>query len=224
MARFLIGRGYHYPSSAALGKIGDAYVPEIHRFAEANEIPVVHFRKGESKEEIARPLVDAAAAAGKSRVALLGIAQEKASVWRSWRQKGPQRWARRPQQQWGRQMAMINHFYWYVWDEQWGPAFYKTNAYAPYPVWLGLNGHEWVKRQLEQASVGYEALDNGFASCEDPRALQRICDRLGPGAVKDFFWRWQRSLPSPFTREDLRAGLVYDLAFRQIRILRHAYL
>jgi hypothetical protein len=50
------------------------------------------------------------------------------------------------------------------------------------------------------------ALDNGFASCDDPAALQRICDRLGSGAVKSFFWRWVRRLPSPFTTaEELAA-------------------
>jgi hypothetical protein len=36
--------------------------------------------------------------------------------------------------------------------------------------------------------------------------------------VKSFFWRWQRRLPSPFTRADLRAGYVYELAFRQFEI------
>lgn len=68
------------------------------------------------------------------------------------------------------------------------------------------------------AGIGYEALDNGFRSCEDPRALQRICDRLGSGAVRNFFWRWQRRLPSPFTRSDVRAGYVYELAFRQFEV------
>ena len=51
VARFLRGRGFPYPSSAALGKLGDAYVEVIHRFAEVNDIPI----KGESKEEFARP-------------------------------------------------------------------------------------------------------------------------------------------------------------------------
>ena len=45
-----------------------------------------------------------------------------------------------------------------------------------------------------------------------------MCDRLGPGAVTGFFWRWQARLPSPFTREDLRAGYVYELAFRQFEV------
>ena len=66
--------------------------------------------------------------------------------------------------------------------------------------------------------IGYTALDNGFRDCEDPAALQKICDRLGSGAVKSFFWRWQKRLPSPLTRADVRAGYVYELAFRQFEI------
>src|SRR5439155_21978908 len=70
----------------------------------------------------------------------------------------------------------------------------------------------------EKAGIGYTALDNGFRRCDDPLRLQRICDRLGPGAVSRFFWRWMRRLPSPFTTADLRAGYVYELAFRQFEI------
>jgi hypothetical protein len=49
-------------------------------------------------------------------------------------------------------------------------------------------------------------------------ALQKICDRLGPGAVKSFFWRWVSRLPSPFTVADFRAGYVYESAFRQFEV------
>jgi len=44
VARFLLGRGFPYPSSAALGKLGDAYVESIHRYAETNT-----FRSSTSK-------------------------------------------------------------------------------------------------------------------------------------------------------------------------------
>ena len=43
-------------------------------------------------------------------------------------------------------------------------------------------------------------------------------DRLGPGAVTAFFWRWQRRLRSPFTTADLHAWYVYELAFRQFEV------
>lgn len=107
---------------------------------------------------------------------------------------------------WGREMAFINHFYFYLWDSEWGAAFWKTNAYAPFPIWLWLNGHEWAKRQLDKAGIGYEALDNGFRSCTDAAGLQKICDRLGPAAVQSFFARWCQRLPSAFTQADRRAG------------------
>lgn len=45
------------------------------------------------------------------------------------------------------------------------------------------NGHEWARRQLAKAGIGFTALGNGFASCEDPVLLQRVCGRLGAGAV-----------------------------------------
>ena len=115
-------------------------------------------------------------------------------------------------------MAFVNHFYFYLWDSEWGGAFWKTNAYAPFPIWLWLNGHEWAKRQLEQAGIGYEALDNGFHSCDDPVALQQICDRLGSGAVQEFFERWSGRLPAPLTPPDRRAGYTYELAFRQFEV------
>ena len=89
VCRFLLGRGDRIPSSAAFGRIGAGHGAELHRWAEAQEIPVIRFAKGENKEAIARPLIDAAEKqGGEGRVVLLGIAQEKASVWRSWPAKG----------------------------------------------------------------------------------------------------------------------------------------
>jgi hypothetical protein len=198
-------RNYPIPWSAAFGKIGDAYVKAVYRFAEAHHVPVVHFKKGEKKEETARPYLEVAARAGNDRVVLIGVAQEKASIWKSWPRKGQEK-ARHPHMDWGREMAYINHFYLYLWDAEWGAAFWKTNAYAPFPVWLWLNGHDWAKRQLEKAGIAYQALDSGFRSCSDPATLQRICDRLGPDDVQGFFQRWRRRLPSPFSEADIRAG------------------
>jgi hypothetical protein len=53
-------RSYPIPSPAALGKVSKAYVEAIDRFACENEIPVVRFAKGESKEQRARAYLEAA--------------------------------------------------------------------------------------------------------------------------------------------------------------------
>jgi transposase-like protein len=112
-------RGFPIPSSAAFGQIGERYTKAVERFAKEHGIPVVHFEKGQNKEDLARPLIEAAARAGKDQVVLIGIAQEKASAWRSWKAKGQEN-AKHPHMEWGRQMAIVNHFYFYLWDSDWG--------------------------------------------------------------------------------------------------------
>ena len=71
-------KGFGIPSSAVFGKIGDAYVAEVHRWAKANGIPVRRFAKGENKEQIARPLIEAAEReGGDGKVVLIAASRRK---------------------------------------------------------------------------------------------------------------------------------------------------
>ena len=149
VVRFLLDRGFPIPSPAVLGKIGEAYVRAIERFARKHEIPVVHFKKGESKEQVARRYMRKAERGGAlrggddRRRAGEGLGVARVS---SWRLGPPIRTS-----SYRRMSVFPNHYYFYVRDREWGPAFIKTCAYAPYRVWIYLNGHEWAKRQAEQA-------------------------------------------------------------------------
>jgi len=211
--RFLLHRGYPIPSPAALGKIGRTFVGDIERFIELNHIPVVRFVKGEKKEQVAAPYLAEAAASGKEAVVLVGIAQEKVQAWRGWKDGGS---VGHPHFEYRRQSVFVNHYYFYVFDRAFGPAFFKMCPYAPYPIWVWCNGHEWAKRQADRAGLDYTALDNGFAACPDPGRLQGICDRLSAAAIRTFVLRWLLKLPSPFTAADREAGFHHDLAFRQV--------
>jgi hypothetical protein len=86
----------------------------------------------------------------------------------------------------GRCAGDLLRYYFYLWDEDFGPAFIKVCTYFPYPIKVCVNGHEWAKRQAVKAGIGFTALPNGFASCDDPTTLQAICDRLGPGTIEVF--------------------------------------
>ena len=72
-------------------------------------------------------------------------------------------------------------------------------TYFPYPGKVWLNGHEWAKRQLDHAGIGYTPLTNGFAACDDADALQAVCDRFGPVDVQAFVDRWMAVIPTPLT-------------------------
>jgi len=212
---FLLGRGFRIPSPALFGRIGRRYVEEIERFAAENAIPIVRFGRGESKEQIARPYFERAEREGRFGCVMIGVCQERTLVWRGWRKGGSDA---HPHFEFARQAAVPNHYYFYLRDPDWGPAFWKSCAYAPYSVSLWLNGHEWAKRQAEKAGLAFEALDNGFRACADPHALQAICDRLGTDQLWRFFRRWEKRLPSPFTADDRARGYRYQLAFRQLEL------
>ena len=212
---FLQDRGFKIPSPALLGRNGQRYVDEIRAFADANAIPIVRFRRRESKLELARPYLERAERERRFGCVLIGVCQERTLVWRGWRQGGSDA---RPHFEYARQAAVPNHYYFYLRDPDWGPSFWKSCGYAPYGVTLWLNGHEWAKRQAEKAGLAFVALDNGFRACADPAALQAICDRLGPDQLWRFFRRWEKRLPSPFTGDDRGRGYRYDLAFRQLEL------
>ena len=96
----------------------------------------------------------------------VGKAQEKARVMRTERRRSRRTGGTYP---WiVDSTAMVNHYYFYCVDEDFGPFFLKFCSYFPYNAKLCINGHEYLKRQLAKRGVAFQALDNGIKSCADP--------------------------------------------------------
>src|SRR5512142_156092 len=57
--------------------------------------------------------------------------------------------------------GLVNHFYFYCLDADFGPFFLKFCSYFPYNAKLCINGNHWAQRQAARAGIGFEALDNG---------------------------------------------------------------
>ena len=209
--------GCPIPSPAIMEKIGTAFRRSVSAFAQAEHIPVVRFAKGDRKIDVMRRYVAAQARTGRSGVAAIGVAQEYQNVFAATQREGSNGI---PWFSFTRADRRVTCFYFYLWDVDFGPAFIKVCAYFPYPIKVWVNGHEWAKRQTAQSGVGFSALSNGFASCEDPEGLQAICDRLGSGTIEDFFDRWMGVLPLPLTEHDRDAGYWWELSMRQVEVSR----
>ena len=208
--------GYQIPSPAILEKIGTAFRRAVERFAADNKIPVVRFGKNDRKIDVMRPYLARQAATGRAGVAAIGVAQEFAPVFTATKkQRAKTVWFSYAVSQ-----RRVTCYYFYVWDDDFGPAFVKICAYFPYPIKIWLNGHEWAKRQAAKAGIGFTELSNGFATCTDPTALQAICDRLGPGPIRVFAERWWSILPLPLTEHDRAADYWWELSMRQIETSR----
>ena len=207
-------RGAAFASSALMDPITKGFVASIHRFAEHNEIPWVDFARGQRKDDVAHEYLAGFEAAGRTEgVLFIGRAQEKTTTFRTEKRHNPVTGASYP---WiVRSTAIVNHFYVYAVDGDFGPFFIKFCSYFPYNAKLCINGHEWAKRQATKTGLGFEALDNGFAAVDDPAALQRICDRLSPARIDALLRKWLRVLPHPFTAADRAAGYRYDISVLQ---------
>ena len=167
-------RGHPVASTRMVEPITRQFVAAIEKFVRDHGIPLVGFEKGQRKDEVAAQFrADFSAPEG---VVFVGKAQEKCTVYRTEKRRNPHTgktyaWI-------VKSTALVNHYYFYCVDRDFGPFFLKFCSYFPYNAKLCLNGHEYVKRQLEQQGIAYQALDNGVLSCPDPQRLQALCDGL----------------------------------------------
>lgn len=201
-------------SPALLGTISHDFVAEVEAFAKTNDIPIVHFQKGQRKDDVAARLRRKFTA--PEGVVFIGVAQEQVQGFKAHREtKG-----RMVRFQFSRQWVYVKVYYFYIQDAEFGPGFIKIATYAPYPVKVCLNGHEWAKQQLRRAGIAFESLDNGFLSCADPARLQALCEQLGPEQVQAFFDKWVVRLPWPLTPEDRAASYTHRLSIWQMEVSR----
>jgi hypothetical protein len=205
--------GHPIPSPALFRPMHDRFVNAVEQFVVRRAIPKLAFESGQDKDAIVAGY--RARFTAPDGVVILGVAQEKMRSFKAHKRCGP---GKAVTFDFSRQSVAVNHFYFYVHDRDWGPAFLKIGTYVPYPVKLCLNGHEWVKQRLRRDRIRFESLDNGFLSCADPAALQAACDALGPTDVQAFFDRWSHRLPWPMTPDDRAAGYDHRVAICQLEL------
>jgi hypothetical protein len=208
---FRFHRGHQFASSALMDPITKAFIAQMEQFAKQEKVPMVRFEKGQRKDDVAAAYRKKFSA--EEGVLFIGKAQEKTPVFRTERRRQEQTGATYP---WlVRSTAMVNHFYVYCMDRDFGPFFLKFCTYFPYNAKLCLNGHEYVKQQLANRGLGYEALDNGILSCDNPKRVQAICDGLSAEKIDGLLRKWFRKLPHPFTAQDRQAGYRYQISILQ---------
>ena len=155
--------GLPIASTAPLAKITDRFVAAVHRFAETTRFRGSISCKGQRKDDVMHEHL--AEFLRREGVVFIGRAQEKTSVFRTEKR----RHADGETYPWiVKSTGMINHFYFYCVDGDFGPFFLKFCSYFPYNAKLCLNGNHWAQRQAAKAGSG------------SPDG-QRVRRRRGPG-------------------------------------------
>jgi len=209
-----IHRGHPVASTAMVEPITRNFVASIEAYVRDHNIPMIVFEKGQRKDDIANQR--RAAFTQDEGVVFVGKAQEKCTVYRTEKRHNP-----RTHKSYAwivKSSALVNHYYFYCVDRNFGPFFLKFCSYFPYNAKLCLNGHEYAKRQMDNKGIEYRALDNGVLSCADAKRLQAICDGLSEEKIEALLRKWLRLLPHPFSARDRQAGYLYQLSILQIEL------
>jgi hypothetical protein len=201
-------------SSRYFQSMTQAFVRRIEALARQTDVPLITFAKDTRKEDLAAKY--RAQFTGTEGLLFIGKAQEKVRTFRTQGRRCPETGASYP---WlVSATALVNQYYFYGIDDDFGPFFLKFSSYFPFTGRLCLNGHEYVKRQLAKEGIAYEALDNGILRCADPQRLQAIADALDAATIDALLRKWLARLPHPFSAEDQAAGYRYDLSILQAEL------
>jgi hypothetical protein len=199
-------------STAPLAPVTDGFSAAVRRYARACGVPVVDFVKGQRKDDVMHEYL--ATHAGGEGVLFIGRAQEKTRLFRTEKRRD----AAGVSYPWiVKTSGVVNQWYFYCVDDDFGPFFLKFCSYFPFNAKLCLNGNHWAQRQAAKAGIGFDTLDNGFAAVDDPDGLQQICDGLGPDQIDALLRKWLARLPHPFSPADRAAGYRYQLTTTGMR-------
>jgi hypothetical protein len=218
IAAFFVGhRGHRFASSALMAPMTTAFTANIGHFVAARGLDLVRFAPGQRKDQVTAGYLQRAELDDRglvpAQVLYAGVAQEKQKVFRTSKRRNPVTGATYPWLVPG--SGVVNQYYFYCVDEDFGPVCIKFSGYFPYTGRLIINGNEYAKRQAAKAGIGFIPLDNAFAAVDDVTAVQAICDGLDEGKITALAARLLAMLPYPFTAEDTAAGYRYELSVLQ---------
>src|SRR3982751_2438304 len=134
--------GKPMPSPVVLGQVSEKFREAVKAQAEREQIPVYQFQHKERKDDIANAFRREREV--RDQIVFIGVAQEKAKAFSGTKVNGQFQFSRD-------KTVYVNHYYFYIDDGDSGPVFNKRCSYAPGGIKLGINGHEWAKRNWTSA-------------------------------------------------------------------------
>ena len=140
--------GQRFASTATVAPKTAAFVTAVEHFVAERGVDLVSFGKHQRKDDVTQEYLRHFKA--DEGVLYVGRAQEKARVVRTERRRCARTGMSYPWVVDG--SAMVNHYYFYCVDEDFGPFFLKFCSDFPYNAKLCINGNEYAKCQLRSAA------------------------------------------------------------------------
>ncbi len=125
------------------------------------------------------------------------------------------------------------HYYHYYLDADYGLRYTRLQSWFPFTMHVGINGRDWLARQMTKAGLAYEQKDNCFTWVEDWDAAQQLLDKQLRTAWTPLLDRWANqshpwlpkllAQPVPYYWSVQEGEYATDIAFRRPEDLQLLY-
>ena len=131
------------------------------------------------------------------------------------------------------ELAKCKHYYHYYLDPDYGLRYTRLQSWFPFTMHIGLNGRDWLARQMDRVGLAYHKKDNCFTWVEDFEAAQKLAREQLTSAWPALLDRWVHE-SNPLEASLLRCPVPYywsmetgeyatDFAFRTAADLGRIY-
>ena len=192
----------------------------VEGYARNHKIPMLKSKKGLSKEEAVRPLLQRMERRNQNGVYCIFTSMEMGSTFKSSMPKYP---TDDPDYRIIRRIpSRYLHYYFYIRDPVIGPLAMCVGTYLPFQTTYYLNGHNFMEIQLRCQGVAFRKDDNAFLSTSDPKALQAAADKLSAPIIEKRLNYWSWLLCPKFSEKDRKAvNLKRNYSINQIEYCRN---
>jgi hypothetical protein len=198
----------------------DDYHRWVEAFAKKRQIPMEWAEKGVRKEDYVRPHLRRMERRNQFGVYFILKSMELGPSFRSAVPKFP---VDDPHYRiLARQRSRYTHYYFYIRDEVLGPIALCVGSFLPFSITYYLNGHHFIERELERASLQFRKDDNAFLWVADQKALQAAADRLSPQIIRQQLDHWTWVVGPKFSQKDRAAiNLSRHYSLQQVEYCRN---
>ena len=207
-------------SKEVLRQRTDDYHRWVEAFAKKRQIPLEWAEKGVRKEDYVRPHLRRMERRNQFGVYFILKSMELGPSFRSAVPKFP---VDDPHYRiLARQRSRYTHYYFYIRDEVLGPIALCVGSFLPFSITYYLNGHHFIERELERASLQFRKDDNAFLWVADQKALQAAADRLSPQIIRQQLDHWTWVVGPKFSQKDRAAiNLSRHYSLQQVEYCRN---
>jgi hypothetical protein len=199
-------------------RLAGRFSRRLRGWAKSNGIPVIDCPAGERKDQIAEEYLPKIPE--QTGIFLVLVGRAPAPVWdiRRFGKGGIEI---------SRKQPYVNHYYFHIWDKEWGHITIRMCGHAPFGAMVMLNGHEFVAQQAGQEGIRFGKQDNCFTELANAPSLQQVADTLRSqdaiGRLAGVCERWlNRCLCFALDSDDQkRTGFRYALSIYQAEYSRN---